>query len=66
MSAAQYYYLTIIDTNPCDYNNGGCSHLCLLSAVDSRGYACHCPHGMRLSNDETNCTGTTVQSTLGT
>ena len=54
-----------IDSNPCDSNNGGCSHLCLLSAVDPRGYSCHCPHGMRLHNDEKRCTGASTQSTNG-
>ena len=56
----------IVDFNPCGINNGGCSHLCLLSAVDSRGYSCDCPNGMRLSIDKRNCTGAvTAHLTLG-
>ena len=41
--------------NPCHSNNGGCSHFCLLSAVDSRGYSCSCPEGMILDDDQSNC-----------
>lgn len=42
-----YMTLSIIRTtflaiNPCGLNNGGCSDLCLLSAVDSRNYTCAC------------------------
>ncbi|XP_037895975.1 low-density lipoprotein receptor-related protein 1B isoform X2 [Glossina fuscipes] len=40
--------------NPCERNNGGCSHLCLL---DLKGrYQCACPHVMRLdSTDNRTC-----------
>ena len=41
--------------NPCFTTNGGCSHFCLLSAVDPRGYSCDCPEGMLLNNDLANC-----------
>ena len=41
--------------NPCRVNNGGCSHLCLLSATDSRGYACACHIGFTLNSDQTTC-----------
>jgi hypothetical protein len=41
--------------NPCRIANGGCSHFCLLSAVDPRGYSCHCPEGTLLSSDLANC-----------
>ncbi|XP_055918086.1 low-density lipoprotein receptor-related protein 1 isoform X3 [Eupeodes corollae] len=34
------------DENPCGFNNGGCSHLCLLSV--KKTYKCECPHVMRL------------------
>ena len=36
-----------------------------MSAVDPRGYSCDCPHGMRLSDDEKNCTGTAIQTVTG-
>ncbi|XP_076313100.1 LDL receptor protein 1 isoform X3 [Tachypleus tridentatus] len=39
--------------NPCADNNGGCSHLCLLSFNDT--YRCHCPHLMRLDKNEKTC-----------
>lgn len=40
--------------NPCGKNNGGCSHLCLLST--NRSYKCECPHIMRLDpKDGKNC-----------
>lgn len=38
---------------PCDTNNGGCSHLCLLSS-ESPGYSCACPTGIKFIN-ETAC-----------
>ena len=41
--------------NPCLIANGGCSHFCLLSAVNPRGYSCNCPEEMLLSNDLANC-----------
>ena len=42
--------------NPCGIDNGGCSHLCLLSAVDPRGFSCACPDGIALQEDRQNCT----------
>lgn len=33
--------------NPCGRNNGGCSHLCLLSHA-SKKYSCACPTGLNL------------------
>ena len=41
--------------NPCGTTNGGCSHFCLLSAVDPKGYSCDCPDGMMLDDDMMNC-----------
>ena len=52
-----------VPLNPCLTTNGGCSHFCLLSAVDPRHYSCDCPEGLLLSNDLANCTfhnGTTT------
>ncbi|XP_055528067.1 prolow-density lipoprotein receptor-related protein 1 [Wyeomyia smithii] len=40
-------------SNPCAVNNGGCSHLCLLSVNQS--YQCACPHVMRLNNNRKRC-----------
>lgn len=34
--------------NPCKNNNGGCSHLCLLSSTNATGYSCACPTGVKL------------------
>ncbi|GIY75807.1 low-density lipoprotein receptor-related protein 5 [Caerostris extrusa] len=39
---------------PCDNNNGGCSHLCLLSANEPF-YSCACPTGVLLENDNVTC-----------
>lgn len=39
--------------NPCNTNNGGCSHLCLLSF--NQTYKCECPHVMRLDVDNKTC-----------
>lgn len=44
-------------TNPCKVNNGGCSHLCLLSIVGQRTHKCRCPNGMNMSADGVSCTG---------
>ena len=33
-------------------NNGGCSHLCLLTPG---GYQCSCPHGLSLDSTGTKC-----------
>nr|XP_045618524.1 low-density lipoprotein receptor-related protein 1B-like isoform X1 [Procambarus clarkii] len=39
--------------NPCKDNNGGCSHLCLLSFNGT--YQCNCPHIMSLGPDNKTC-----------
>lgn len=41
-----------ISPTPCDNNNAGCSHLCLLSPAPP-GYTCGCPTGVRLMNNHT-------------
>lgn len=38
--------------SPCAINNGGCSHLCLLSL---KSHKCECPHVMRLNDDNRTC-----------
>lgn len=43
------------DFNPCGVNNGGCSHLCLLSINGT--YDCACPHIMILTADNRTCQG---------
>lgn len=40
-------------TNPCQVNNGGCSHLCLLAPVG--GVNCACPTGRKLKPDNLMC-----------
>ncbi|CAG9792217.1 unnamed protein product [Diatraea saccharalis] len=43
---------------PCKYNNGGCTHLCLLAPSDT-GYVCACPTGTTLKeNSNTTCYNT--------
>eukprot|EP00058_Branchiostoma_floridae_P007927 XP_002593415.1 hypothetical protein BRAFLDRAFT_70805 [Branchiostoma floridae] len=42
------------ETNSCKPNNGGCSHLCLLSP-DPPNYRCACPTGIRLQEDGRTC-----------
>ena len=39
---------------PCDNENGGCSHLCLLSSIPPF-YSCGCPTGVRLQTDQKTC-----------
>lgn len=41
------------DLNPCYINNGGCSHLCLLSTNHTR--RCECPNLMDISQDGLTC-----------
>lgn len=41
-------------TTPCSNNNGGCSHLCLLSPVQPF-YSCACPTGVQLKADGKTC-----------
>nr|XP_028584444.1 low-density lipoprotein receptor-related protein 6 isoform X3 [Podarcis muralis] len=41
-------------TNPCGTNNGGCSHLCLMSPVKP-SYQCACPTGVKLLENEKTC-----------
>ncbi|XP_033127863.1 low-density lipoprotein receptor-related protein 2-like [Anneissia japonica] len=45
-------------SNPCGSNNGGCSHLCILSHRSYNqgvGYRCRCPNGFQLQSDEKTC-----------
>ncbi|CAH1173635.1 unnamed protein product [Phaedon cochleariae] len=39
-------------SHPCQMNNGGCSHLCLISQ-DAPGFACACPGGIKLLDRST-------------
>lgn len=41
-------------TNPCGTNNGGCSHLCLMSPVEPF-FHCACPTGVQLLEDGAKC-----------
>ncbi|XKL62898.1 hypothetical protein PGB90_002731 [Kerria lacca] len=49
-------------TTPCEKNNGGCSHLCLLSSGPEK-YSCACPTGVKLINNTT-CAADTEQFVL--
>ncbi|KAG5877087.1 hypothetical protein JTB14_015462 [Gonioctena quinquepunctata] len=39
-------------SHPCNLNNGGCSHLCLISQEDPR-FTCACPIGIKLIDQKT-------------
>ncbi|KAJ8299210.1 hypothetical protein KUTeg_023270 [Tegillarca granosa] len=41
-------------TCPCDVNNGGCSHLCLISPIKPF-YTCACPTGVNILEDQKTC-----------
>uniref|UniRef100_A0A1B6BXD2 EGF-like domain-containing protein n=1 Tax=Clastoptera arizonana TaxID=38151 RepID=A0A1B6BXD2_9HEMI len=43
-------------STPCEHNNGGCSHLCLLAPY-SPGYTCACPTGVKLIDNFTCANG---------
>ena len=47
--------------NPCGDNNGGCSHLCLISG-GGRSYSCACPEFFVLSSDGRKCIANCSQS----
>ncbi|XP_014786530.1 low-density lipoprotein receptor-related protein 6 [Octopus bimaculoides] len=42
--------------NPCGHNNGGCSHLCLMSP-QAPFYSCACPTGIRIHENGQTCPG---------
>ncbi|KAL7294867.1 hypothetical protein TKK_0011791 [Trichogramma kaykai] len=48
-----------VPLNPCGTNNGGCQHMCIVTAVNGKdaglGYRCACDIGWRLSSDLMNC-----------
>ena len=50
-------YISFTAPNKCDNNNGNCSHLCLLSVTDPRGFTCACPEGMSLEANMLSCIG---------
>ena len=44
--------------NPCQFGNGGCSHLCLIAPnadADGVTYSCSCPDNFVLSSDKKSC-----------
>lgn len=41
-----------LEPHPCEHNNGGCSHLCLLAPYPP-GYSCACPIGVKLVDNVT-------------
>jgi low density lipoprotein-related protein 2 len=49
-----HYSLQRKRENPCGSNNGGCSHLCLLSA-SALNFTCSCPDNFLLSADNKTC-----------
>lgn len=47
--------------NPCGGNNGGCSHMCLISRKNNRrSFSCQCPNGMYIQSNKKTCGGTPV------
>lgn len=46
--------LCLTATNPCGINNGGCSHLCLMSPTKP-SYQCACPTGVKLLENGKTC-----------
>lgn len=55
MVAVHFVIITLyihIVPNPCATNNGGCSHMCVLSAVEPAGYSCLCPSDYSLTDNK--------------
>ena len=50
-----HYSLQPAGSNPCGLNNGGCSHLCLISAGGA-SFKCACPASFELGSDAKTCT----------
>ena len=46
--------LSVVGVNPCAGDNGGCSHLCLMSPHPPY-YTCACPTGVQLQKDGKTC-----------
>lgn len=44
--------MSLVNTE-CSNNNGGCSHLCVLSSGGT--YSCLCPDNLRLDHDKRTC-----------
>lgn len=53
-----YFIWHVAAINPCASNNGGCSHLCLLSTAPG-GHTCACPdgYGYQLAANQRDCIG---------
>lgn len=47
-------------SNPCEVNNGNCSHLCLLANIEIKSHTCCCPNGMNTTDNGRTCTGTPI------
>ena len=47
-------YLTYLDINECDNDNGGCTHTCINQPGS---YQCQCGVGFNSENNGKNCTG---------
>lgn len=46
--------IVVLVVSACDKDNGGCSHLCLLSPFPPF-FSCHCPTGILLQQDNRTC-----------
>lgn len=44
-----------LGSNPCQEDNGNCTHMCLLSSTYPEGYGCNCPDGLVLAGDGRTC-----------
>uniref|UniRef100_A0A8D3DN13 EGF-like domain-containing protein n=1 Tax=Scophthalmus maximus TaxID=52904 RepID=A0A8D3DN13_SCOMX len=53
----------LVVNTPCSLNNGGCSHLCLLSPLKPF-YQCACPTGVQLLEDGVTCRDGATQMLL--
>ena len=49
------FFSPTADENPCSAS--GCSHICILSSYDVRGFTCACEEGVELLEDQLTCKG---------
>lgn len=56
---ALHSLIQVYASNPCGNNNGGCQHMCIVTApTEGTGhlaYRCACNIGWRLASDQRNC-----------
>ena len=65
VSSLPLFPFLLLVTNPCELDNGNCSHLCLLSVEEEAGFSCACPNGYQMIPGSTQqCVGESLRDTV--